>query len=62
MNPLAGTTRFLTERIRGAGYVADLLARTAVCLPRLPRRLRFLLDNSFGHIHLFGGILVGEPT
>jgi len=47
MNPLAGTTRFLTERIRGAGYVADLLARTAVCLPRLPRRLRFLLDNSF---------------
>jgi phospholipid/cholesterol/gamma-HCH transport system permease protein len=47
MNPLAGTTRFLAERTQGAGYVADLLVRTAMCAPRLPRRLRFLLDNSF---------------
>ncbi|MFT6080213.1 MAG: phospholipid/cholesterol/gamma-HCH transport system permease protein [Planctomycetota bacterium] len=47
MNPLASTTRFFAERAQGAGYVANLLLRTLLCLPRLPRRLRFLLDNGF---------------
>ncbi len=47
MNPLAGTTQFFASRAQGAGYVVNLLLRTLVCLPRLPRRLRFLLDNGF---------------
>ena len=47
MNPLAGTAQFLAERMQGAGYVCNLLMRVALCLPRLPRRLRFLLDNGF---------------
>ena len=47
MNPLASTTRFFRERTQGAGYVVNLLLRTLLSLQRLPRRLRFLLDNSF---------------
>ncbi|MCK5940900.1 MAG: ABC transporter permease [Planctomycetes bacterium] len=47
MNPLAATSRLIAERTRSAGYVVDLLLRTGLALPRLPRRLRFLLDSSF---------------
>lgn len=47
MNLAAGTIRFLAERTDSAGYVVNLLVRTALCLPRIPRRLRFLLDNCF---------------
>ena len=47
MNPLASTTRALGARIDGAGYVVNLLLRTFVAAPRLPPRLRFLLDNAF---------------
>ncbi len=47
MNLAAGTIRFLAERTGSAGYVVNLLVRTALCLPRIPRRLRFLLDNCF---------------
>ena len=47
MNPLAATTRMLGGRADGAGFVVHLLLRTLVSLPRLHRRLRFLLDNAF---------------
>ncbi|MFK7740569.1 MAG: MlaE family ABC transporter permease [Planctomycetota bacterium] len=47
MNPLAGTIRALQARAQGAGYVVDLLVGSFLALPRLPRRLRFLLDNAF---------------
>ena len=47
MNPFAAATRALGERVDGAGYVVDLLVRTGLLLPRLGRRTRFLLDNSF---------------
>jgi len=47
VNPLAATTRALRARTAGAGYVLSLLLQTAWALPRLHRRLRFLLDNAF---------------
>lgn len=47
MNPLAGTTRYLHKRTKGAGYVLDLLLRTCLTAQRIPRRTRFLLDNAF---------------
>lgn len=47
MNPLAGTIQFLSKRADDAGYVVNLLVRTAIAAPRLPRRSRFLLDNAF---------------
>lgn len=47
MNPLAATTRLLRTHTDGAGYVMQLLLRTVLAMPRLHRRLRFLLDNAF---------------
>ena len=47
MNPLAATTRLVRRHTDGAGYVVQLLLRTALVTPRLHRRLRFLLDNAF---------------
>jgi phospholipid/cholesterol/gamma-HCH transport system permease protein len=47
VNPLAATTRFLTDRFDGAGYVVDLLLRTFGYVPRRLSRGRFLLDNAF---------------
>ena len=47
MNPFAATSRFLADRSEGAGYVVNLLLRTAISVRKLPRRMRFLLDNAF---------------
>ena len=47
MNPLAATTRLVRAQIDNAGFVVRLLLRATLALPRLPRRLRFLLDNAF---------------
>ncbi len=47
MNPLAAVGRMVQRRADDAGYVCDLLLRTALTLPRLPRRWRFLLDMAF---------------
>ena len=47
MNPLAHLGQFVRHRADGAGYVVDLLLRTARFLPRLPRRVRFMLDTAF---------------
>lgn len=47
MNLLAATGRELLRRIDDAGYVVDLLLRTAVSAPFLPRRVRFTLDMAF---------------
>ncbi len=47
MNPFASFAQGIGTRLDGAGFVVDLLLRTAVSLPRLPRRLRFTLDMAF---------------
>ena len=47
MNVFAGVARELGARVDGAGFVVNLLVRTVVVAPHLPRRLRFLLDNAF---------------
>ena len=47
MNPLAATTQLIRGQIDNAGFVVRLLLRATLALPRLPRRLRFLLDNAF---------------
>jgi phospholipid/cholesterol/gamma-HCH transport system permease protein len=47
MNPFASLGQFVRQRLDGAGYVCDLLLRTALYLPRLPRRVRFLLDTAY---------------
>lgn len=47
MNALAHLGRFVGQRADGAGYVCDLLLRTAWYLPRLRRRGRFLLDTAY---------------
>lgn len=47
MNPLAATTQLIREQIDNAGFVVRLLLRATLALPRLHRRLRFLLDNAF---------------
>ena len=47
MNPFAKLTDTLIVRAEGAGYVVNLLLRTFVVVPHLPRRWRFLLDNAF---------------
>ena len=47
MNPLAATTELVRAQIDNAGFVVRLLLRATLALPRLPRRLRFLLDNAF---------------
>jgi phospholipid/cholesterol/gamma-HCH transport system permease protein len=47
MNPVANLGKFVNERVHAAGYVCDLLVRTALFLPRLRRRLRFLLDTAY---------------
>lgn len=39
--------RHIGERLDGAGHVVDLLMRTALAVPRLPRRVRFTLDMAF---------------
>ena len=47
MNPFASLGQFVRQRLDGAGYVCDLLLRTTFYLPRLGRRLRFLLDTAY---------------
>ena len=47
MNPIASVTRWLQRRVDDAGFVANLLVRALLLLPRTPRRTRFLLDNAF---------------
>ncbi|MBM3972855.1 MAG: ABC transporter permease [Planctomycetes bacterium] len=47
MNPLAHIGSFALRRADRAGYVCDLLVRTVLCLPRVRRRWRFLLDTAF---------------
>lgn len=47
MNPLASIGQVLVTRIDGAGFVVDLLVRTAAATPRLVRRVRFTLDMAF---------------
>ena len=47
MNPLAATTQLIRGQIDNAGFVVRLLLRATLALPRLHRRLRFLLDNAF---------------
>lgn len=47
MNVLAWAGQFARQRADGAGYVCDLLLRTARYLPRLRRRARFLLDTAY---------------
>jgi phospholipid/cholesterol/gamma-HCH transport system permease protein len=47
MNVPARVGSVVRGRADAAGYVVDLLLQTALCLPRLPRRTRFLLDMAF---------------
>ena len=47
MNPFASLGQFVRQRLDGAGYVCDLLLRTTIYLPRLPRRVRFMLDTAY---------------
>lgn len=47
MNPLAQVGQFAVKRASDAGFVCDLLVRTAVYLPRLRRRTRFMLDTAY---------------
>lgn len=47
MNVFATVGRMLGNQVDRAGYVCDLLLRTAVATPFLPRRLRFTLDMAF---------------
>jgi phospholipid/cholesterol/gamma-HCH transport system permease protein len=47
MNPLAAVGRHLGTSVDSAGYVVDLLLRTARSVRRLPRRLRFTMDMAF---------------
>jgi phospholipid/cholesterol/gamma-HCH transport system permease protein len=47
MNVPARVGSVVRTRADGAGYVVDLLLQTALALPRLPRRMRFLLDMAF---------------
>jgi phospholipid/cholesterol/gamma-HCH transport system permease protein len=44
---LATTGAAIRHRIDSAGFVLDLLVRTATSMPYLPRRLRFTLDMAF---------------
>ncbi|HEX5051530.1 MAG TPA: ABC transporter permease [Planctomycetota bacterium] len=47
MNVFASLTQGLGTRVDGAGFVVDLLLRTAMAIGRVPRRLRFTLDMAF---------------
>ena len=47
MNVLSTTGAAVRERLDSAGFVVDLLVRTATSMPYLPRRLRFTLDTAF---------------
>lgn len=47
MNPFASLTQAVGTRLDGAGYVVDLLLRSAVAVRRVPRRMRFTLDMAF---------------
>ncbi len=47
MNPLAHLGQFVVKRADGAGFVCELLLRTALYTPRLRRRLRFMLDTAY---------------
>lgn len=47
MRPFATVGHALQTRIDDAGFVVDLLLRTALSLRFLPRRLRFTLDAAF---------------
>jgi phospholipid/cholesterol/gamma-HCH transport system permease protein len=47
MNPLAHLGQFAVRRADKAGFVCDLLVRTATHLPRLRRRMRFMLDTAY---------------
>lgn len=47
MNVLAIVGSSLVARVNGAGYVMDLLLRTAMAVRYVPRRLRFTLDMAF---------------
>jgi phospholipid/cholesterol/gamma-HCH transport system permease protein len=47
MNVLAIVGNSLVTRINDAGYVMDLLLRTALSVRYVPRRLRFTLDMAF---------------
>lgn len=47
MNVFATVGRGIGDQIDRAGYVCDLLLRTALSLRFLPRRLRFTLDSAF---------------
>jgi len=47
MNLLTSTGAAVRERLDSAGFVVDLLVRTATAMPYLPRRLRFTLDTAF---------------
>ncbi len=60
------------EAVGGAGYTVNLLLRTAISVPYLPRRTRFTLDQAFGAgvralpvtviVALFAGMILALQT
>jgi phospholipid/cholesterol/gamma-HCH transport system permease protein len=47
MGALANTGRFVRRTMQGAGFTADLLLRTAILIPSIPRKLRAILDQMY---------------
>ena len=72
MTVIASAGRMLVEKAENAGFTAHLLFRTALTVVRVPRRLRFTLDNAYSAgvralpvtmvVALFAGMILALQT